>query len=158
MLCNKCSPFPPSSCSVRRRRAAVARHPSPPALLSRPPARPAGNTVSTTQIMYKSRNTDDTDLPHYHDSTTKQRKLKKPSTAGLRGRRLVTSFSANGLHATRHLRPADRTTTSPAHRTNLVFKKLKTQFLIFCRLVYIFSPDRYQRHDGLRQPQRARAG
>ena len=63
VLCNKCSPFPPSSCSVRRRRAAVARHPSPPALSSRPPVRPAGNAV-LPEIIVQFPLIHDTDLPH----------------------------------------------------------------------------------------------
>jgi hypothetical protein len=57
VLCNKYSPFPPSSCSVRRRRAAVARRPSPPALSSRPPVRPAGNTVLPEYIVSSQQTT-----------------------------------------------------------------------------------------------------
>ncbi|KAF0706760.1 Uncharacterized protein FWK35_00026375 [Aphis craccivora] len=99
VLCNKCSPFPPSSCSVRRRRAAVARRPSPPALSSRPPVWPRRQHC-TPRIYCIIPKNDDPDLPHQRQKTP-----PPTSTTAAAGSPLNTNYSfLTALHLPGQLR------------------------------------------------------
>ncbi|KAF0715490.1 Uncharacterized protein FWK35_00035098 [Aphis craccivora] len=86
VLCNKCSPFPPSSCSVRRRRTAVARRPSPPALSSRPPVRPVGNTVLPEYIVSSQKTTT---LTCPTNDKKLRRRHRPPLLPGLRSTQII---------------------------------------------------------------------